>query len=367
MEGVSQVDLAALAWSLALRRCEPVLTRITKALAMDWSDGQDTPWKEKLKASLGPAAAGNFSRKVDSDYWDFETISQLWQSPACMSGVLLPAMQLKVHDPAADRLREVMAWLYKRRAELAKLEAPSLATALSALRYLEELMVLLCKHLPESLHGLREGLKAAEANVSRYVKLSQQSGSGSSGPSVTVTTHESRTLLLILLLKELNGPLKQHIKEAIEDSRLPQPAAVIKNKKKTTVYDVVSLCEYLTACIVKPGVTKEDVAHLRGRKIKNLDQSLKLIIEGRHQLHHSDANTEKWIEQNLKKVMECSAAVLEGFSGVSVACVSSLVKLTALLQSLTDVEDRAAEDQDSSFHTLTVQARGMDSRCPAPF
>ena len=143
---------------------------------------------------------------------------RLWQSPACMPDVLLPAMQLKGHDPAADRLREVMAWLYKRRAELAKLEAPSLATGLSlpALRYLEELLVLLCKHLPETLHGLREDLKAAEGNVKRYVAMSQQSGSGSSGP-VTVTTNEFRTLLLILLLKELNGYLKQHTKEAIDD------------------------------------------------------------------------------------------------------------------------------------------------------
>ena len=363
MEGVSQVDLAALAWSLALRRCEPILTRITKALAKDWSDGHESAdWKEKLKASLGRAATGNFSKKMDSDYWDFETISQLWQSPACMSDVLLPAMQLKVHDPAADRLREVMAWLYKRRVELAKLEAPSLATGLSALRYLEELLVLLCKNLPVSLDGLREDLKVAEAKVQRYVAMSQQGGSGSHGP-VTVTTHEFRTLLLILSLKELNGSLKQHIKEAIDDERLPQPSA-LKNAKQKSVYDVVSLCEYLIACN-KPSVAKEDVAHLRERKIKKLDQILILIINGRHQLHHSEADTEKWIEQKLMKVMEDSSALLKGFSDVSAACASSLVMLEALMQSLTDAESSAAGDEDSPCHTLTVQARGLDGRRPA--
>ena len=340
-----------------------MLTRITKALAKDGcNDGQES-WKERLKASLGRAAAGNFSKKMDGDYWDFETISQLWQSPACMSDVLLPAMQLKVHDPAADRLRDVMAWLYKRRVELAKLEAPSLATALSALRYLEELLVLLCKNLPESLDDLREDLKAAEAKVQCYVVMSQQGGSGSSGP-VTVTTHEFRTLVLILSLKELNGSLKQHIKEAIDDKRLPQPAAVIKNENKRIVYDVVSLCEYLTACVVKPGVSKEDVAYLHDRKIKKLDQILKLIIYGRHQLHHSDADTEKWIQQNLKKVMEDSTALLTGFSSVSAACASSLVMFEALMQSLTDAESSAAGDEDSPCHTLTVQARGLDGMCP---
>ena len=337
-----------------------MLTRITKALAKDWSDGHESAdWKEKLKASLGRAATGNFSKKMDSDYWDFETISQLWQSPACMTDVLLPAMQLKVHDPAADRLRDVMAWLYKRRVELAKLEAPSLATGLSALRYLEELLVLLCKNLPESLDGLREDLKAAEAKVQRYAAMSQQSGSGSSGP-LTVTNHEFRTLVLILSLKELNGPLKQHIKEAIDDERLPQPAAL-----KKSVYDVVSLCDYLIACN-KPGVAKEDVAYLRERKIKKLDQILKLIIYGRHQLHHSDADTEKWIKQNLKKVMEDSSALLKGFSSVSAACASSVAMLEALMQSLTDAESSAAGDENSPCHTLTVQARGLDGRCPAP-
>ena len=340
-----------------------MLTRITKALAKDWSYGHESAdWKEKLKASLGPKATGNFSKKMDSDYWDFETISQLWQSPACMTDVLLPAMQLKVHDPAADRLRDVMAWLYKRRVDLAKLEAPSLATGLSALRYLEELLVLLCKNLPESLDDLREDLKAAEAKVQCYVVMSQQSGSGSSGP-VTVTTHEFRTLLLILLLKELNGPLKQHIKEAIDDERLPQPAAL-----KKTVRDVVSLCDYLIACN-KPGVAKEDVAYLRERKINRpLQQILELIIKGRHHLHHSEANTEKWIQQNLKKVMEDSSALLKGFSSVSAACASSLVMLEALMQSLTDAESSAAGDENSPCHTLTVQARGLDGRCPdAPF
>ena len=83
-----------------------------------------------------------------------------------------------------------------------------------------------------------------------------------------------------------------HIHKSAKIHNVPYRPLKLVASRNIIVYDVVSLCEYLLACN-KPGVPKEDVAHLHERKIKKLHQILTLIINGRHQLHHSNADTEK--------------------------------------------------------------------------
>ena len=324
---VSQRDLAILAWSTALGSCETLLTRVTKTLAKDKynSGGQDS-WKDELKVFLGQKSSPHFTAKADTDHWDWDTIGQLWQKADFLQRVLLPATKLQSHAPDASRLSDLAHGLYQCRLFLAKLESPSLSTALTSLKHLEELLALVGKHLiPTSLVLLENEYKTVMNDVKTSLKMVEGSSSDSGAVTATLTARELRWLLLHLSLQELNTSLKQHIRDAIEDGRLPDPASLKKKGTPKTIYDVVSLCQYLSACSIHS--PKEDVAHLLDRKITKLDQTLKLIVGARHQLHHADADTQQWIEQNLQRVMEACAALLQGFRGESMACEASVVNL----------------------------------------
>ena len=306
-------------------------------------------------------------------------------------------MRKKLFD-AADAL-------FRRRAQ-SKTETPSLATASSNLGYLEELVVLLGKHLPESLEALKEHRKAAEDKIKTCLAMVAQ-GSKDGGSSVKVTDSELRWLLLHLSLQELNVSLKDHINEAMRDSLLPSPKDLEeereekaeqarrekaaqkenKNEKETNqkngsktkakqsnipeiVCDLASLCQYLSACKLYSPKADSKRPLIYGKtvnkiaKIKKIDQLLKLIAEARCQLYHPNAKTENWIEDNLEKVMEAAVALLKGFSDVSDACKSSAAELTSLKQRLADLHDDGTTE-DGPCHILKVLEWETDGRCRA--
>ena len=402
---VSHRDLAALAWSIALRQCEALLTWATKSLATE-RYGEDS-WKEELAVFLGHFTSRHFFRTMaDSDHWDLNTIGQLWQNTDFLSDVLLPAMLLEPHDPDAEKLRDAADGLYQRRAQ-SKMETPSLATARSNLGYLDELVALLGKHLPESLEALKEHRKAAEDKIKTCLAMVAQ-GSKDGGSSVKVTDSELRWLFIYLSLQELNVSLKDHINEAMRDSLLPTPKDLEeereekaeqarrekaahkedKNEKETNekkgskrkakqsnipqiVYDLASLCQYLSACKLYSPKADSDRPLVYGKtvnkiaKIKKIDQLLKQIAEARQELYHPNEKMEKWIEDNLEKVMEASVALLNGFSDVSDACKSSAAELTSLKQRLGDLQNDDGNTEDGPCHILNVLKWETDGRCQA--
>ena len=362
MMEVSQRDLAILAWNTALGSCEPLLTRVTKTLAKDKynSGGQDS-WKDELKVFLGQKSASHFTEKADTDHWDWDTIGQLWQKADFLQRVLLPATELQSHDPDASRLSDLAHRLYHCRLFLAsKRESPSLSTALTSLKHLEELLALVGKHLiPTSLVLLENDYKTVMNDVTTSLKMVEGSSSDSGAMTATLTARELRWLLLHLSLQELNTSLKQHISDAIEDGRLPDPASLKQKNTPEAIYDVVSLCQYLLACSIH--TPKEDVAHLLDRKINKLDQTLNLVVGARDRLHHPGAGTQQWIEQNLQRVVEACAALLQGFRGESVACEVSVVNLRDnFMLRLGDMKkSNAAADK---CYTITISKGTPDNR-----
>ena len=351
---ISVVNIATMAWIQGLGACELLLTRATKSIAVKHYGEQ--AWHMELAAFVGNGSQHYFRKmKTDSEYLDWNILGQLWQNTTFLSTVLLPAMQLQTHDPAADRLREVAAALYNVRIRVAKLSVQSLATTLSGLRYLEQLLLLLGKHLSHELP--EEDLKAAEKKVKAYLEMIQGTKGGG---SVTLSSSELQWLVLHMSLQELSTSLLQHINKAIMDGLLPHPRKLRNKNAPRVLHDVVSLCQYLFAC----SAHYPRVDYLLSRKIRKLQQLLNTIIEARHQLHHPDINTGKWIKQNLKQVMEASAALLEGFCDLSKDCDISLTRLRSFVQQLTDIENGPAEE-DMPYHALAVLKWDTEGMCQA--